>query len=213
MVIPMRKWMILLLLLFSCSSTGEKPPWQLIQGRDDGDLQRTEIYRVRVPSSWTRLDPDALQSIADTRLPLCTFQVDDITIVIHNFPYRSLEERIPPQAQISRWIRQFQPLDPLPVHQTPQSHGGFAGMYLECSGTLKGEHRGLMAWAMSLDPEHFRNLERHIANSEKEKVIRQIRGDYTIKITGPLQQLREKREDLHQFARSFELFHPLPHRP
>ncbi len=54
---------------------------------------------------------------------------------------------------------------------------------------------------MQLSPIHFRNL----AHSN-----RQLRSDYTIKATGAPDSIDRHREDIEQFARSFELIEELP---
>jgi len=186
----------LLWFLTSCSDSSNSPSsqWQEISGRDV-DL----VYRAKVPHQWNRTDPAG--PIHDTTLSLCEFMIDDIRITIHNFPSNTIDERIPPFAQIERWKRQIPSLDPISANITPQSHGGFVGYLFE--GT--GNNETTMAFSMQIATEHYQTLSRDISSKSK-----QMRADYTIKAVGPTDSIQMRKEELLSFARSFELIEEIP---
>jgi hypothetical protein len=178
--------------------------WQQICGRDEGTPQeRTPIYRVKVDTTWRRVDPEGGSSIADTRLPNCTFLIseggEEVRITVHTFPSDGLEERIPPQAQVARWKGQFKKIEPGSLIVAQRAYGGFAGLYFEAAGTLNGQEEQVMAWSMQLDMRHFQALS-----------AKQERADYTIKVVGPYELVNQHRDQIERFAHSFELIHPIP---
>src|SRR5215218_9143710 len=67
--------------LASCSPSTENRvtgTWQTIKCREESDpLERKAIYRAYVPSFWTRQDPSPLDSLIDTKKPLCEFHIVD----------------------------------------------------------------------------------------------------------------------------------------
>ena len=186
----MLRLVLLLLLLTACESTDVSQPysWQLIAGRNE---DRQDIYRTVVPEEWRRLD--SATDLADTMQPIVEYWIDDqVRIVVHNFPSNNLSERIPPEAQVSRWMRQAGG-----GTVTTECHGGFYGLRLE--------HEGVIAWAMQLDPE----LYLAITGPPTVDNDRQRRADYTIKATGPQEALERYRTQIETFAQKFELIEPI----
>ncbi len=196
---------ILILVLMGCQATPQADPWQTIDGRDEGNagIVRYPVYRARVPQHWQRIDPPVSASNADSTLPICTFELPDLRIVIHNFPVNSIEQRIPPGAQVARW--QQQTGKPAAVIE-PVAHGGFAGFLFEAEGG------GVVGWAMQLAPEHFHALANLSATPAERTFFRQMQADYTIKVTGSPDAIAAARPEIDQFARSFELIQAIPGR-
>lgn len=187
--------------------------WQDICGRDNGvQLGRTPIYRANVPSKWIR-HTSLNESIADTKKAICEFSIEDqgrqIRITIHSFPSQTIDERIPPAAQIARWKRQLDPLDLASVNVVPQSHGGFAGFLFEGSGILNNEQTTILGWSMQLAPEHYRHLIPG-NNTDEANLLRQMRSDYTIKAVGPYDLVAKYKRSIMAFADSFELIQEIP---
>jgi hypothetical protein len=187
-----------------------------INGRDEGNPQlREPIYRLKAPTGWIRTDPPIDESISDSKKPLCEFCVEEgvekIRITIHNFPTESLEERIPPLAQIVRWKRQFDYLNPTDVSISPQSYAGFLGQLFMASGEQKGQTVTVMGWSMQLGQEHYRHLSA-LESSDKMRKQRQMRADYTIKVVGPAGLVKKHHTELVAFANSFELIEEIPQR-
>lgn len=200
----MLRYLLPLLFLVSCADTSVSgPPWQEISGRDDGGVRivRYPVYRARVPGSWKRIDPGATDSIADTTLALITYEVDGITVVVHNFPYDDFEQRIPPQSQVFRWQRQT----PKMVQIAPYAHGGFSGLSFDA----QSDGKRVLGWAMQLAPQHYRNLSIE-GTAEELSYFRQMRADYTIKAWGPPNAIMRHQDSIEQFARSFELIQEIP---
>jgi hypothetical protein len=186
-------FLLLLLVFFSCESP--KPPVVIkthqmtICGRDAGP----PIYQAEVPLSWKRIDPHSRQNLSDTTLPICSFVVGNVLITFHNFPYSSLEQRIPPSLQIERWKAQFQ------VHNgdvSPVAHGGFGGFRLEVQDPFG---KAMIGYAMQMTPLLFRVLSNP-----------QIKADYTIKAVGPISEIEAEKYAIDAFANSFELKDPIP---
>ncbi len=200
----MKKSLFFLLLLTSCDTCPEKvPPFSLetFTGREErveGALPvRRPVYRAKVPTGWKRREPEG--SIEDTTLSNVTFQIDEgVHLYVHTFPSQSLEERIPPQAQIARWVRQ---IGEQPHQVTPVGHGGFAGLEIESAGVL--------ARSLQLDLEHYQTLSFLASTREEEEHYKQMRADYTIKVVGPY---AAHRAEIDLFANSFELIQELPAR-
>lgn len=194
------KHLILLLLLVSCGSPPEiaLPPRQEIASRE-----HLPLYRASVPTSWEREDPSPSSPLTDTKLPLTTFWIREnsqaIRITIHNFPSDTLDDRIPPEAQIARWKRQFDTLNPLQTTATPEAHGGFSGLRLEATGPLDDNETTVIGWSFQLAPTHYQHInDRH------------TRADFTIKASGPPTLMAKHRQQLLTFANSFEIIAPLP---
>jgi len=199
----MRTILLSLFLLASCSQEGHKvanSSRQEICGREG-----SPTYRADVPAQWVRKEiPD---NKSDTTKALCEFWIgDSIRITLHNFPSETIEARVPPAAQIARWQRQFQELDPQGLNITPFATGGFAGYHLEATGMVNGEPETLLGWAMQLAPEHFRVLV--IADESSDR-----RSDYTIKAVGPADLMRTHKQEIVRFAKSFELIDEIQNTP
>lgn len=209
----------LLFLLLACSSeerSGDKKfNWQEISGRDEGngDISREAIYRAKVPEKWMRQDPDVMESIFDTKKANSEFIIKDpdgdVRVVVHNFPSVTIQDRIPPVAQVSRWKRQFSILDPVSLREDPYAHGGFAGIYFEASGVIEGKRQAYIGFAMQLDNEHYQVLSQQRNNSENT-LTRQKCADYTIKASGLPDSIEKYRREIQAFARSFELIEEIP---
>jgi hypothetical protein len=185
---------ILILLAFSsCGNherTNKDQASHLITlcGRDGG----APIYQAGIPPSWKRINPKSHQILTDTTLPICSFEAGNILITVHNFPYTSLEQRVPPLAQIERWKGQFGLQD---GDVTPVAHGGFGGFRLEGYDPYG---TGLIAYAMQMTPILFRS----ISNP-------QIKADYTLKAVGPSSEIEAEKGLIDAFAKSFELIEPI----
>ncbi len=180
---------IALLFLWGCASETPKAKsgWEEIKGRDPEVNEA--VYRVRVPDSWERID--AAGSVEDTTKPLAEYRVGrDILVTLHNFP----GIKIPPGAQVMRWKRQTAHAKNIHTHLC--CRGGFAGIQFESNECL--------AWAMQLDPNHCQRL------SSQSPLHRQMKADYTIKAVGPAQSLTKHRQEILDFASSFELICELP---
>lgn len=203
---------ILLLLCVSCQSIDSPPPltnWQLIAGREDNvSTERPLLYRASVPLHWLRQDPPDSTSLIDTTKSVCEFYIQEgnqkIRLTIHTFPFTQTLTRIPPQAQIARWKKQFEELDPLTTHVHLDSHGGFSGLYFEGEGLIQNQPTQVIGWSMQLASSYERQL-----SLEKYPFDRYKRADYTIKASGPPSFMKQHRSALIAFARSFELIDEL----
>jgi hypothetical protein len=204
---------LFLFVLTACNQDTSPLPasnWQLIAGRDEGQAaERPLLYRACVPSNWIRQDPSTSASIADTTKSICEFYIQEegqnIRLTIHTFPIIQGHMRIPPQAQIARWKKQFEELDPLASHILPESHGGFSGLYFEGQGILQGSPTKVMGWSMQLASGYERQL-----SQGQQPLDRLKRADYTIKASGPPVLMDTHRAAIMAFARSFELIDELP---
>lgn len=211
--------LITLLLSTSCENTPTATPsssWQEIQGRYNAaepEAPPQKVYRVKVPTSWTRIDPSDDKATSDTKKELIEFVIEkgteSVHITIHNFPYESIKQRIPPSAQVHRWKKQFTKLDPSSISVTPQAFGGFSGLLFEGEGVLNGTHKTVLAWAMQLAPEHFLALNAPKSPDEKE-LYKQMQGDYTIKVVGDPMLTEIVKDEIMTFARSFETIKMIP---
>ncbi len=200
---------LFLLILVGCQQKQPvQNPWQEIAGRDLGHslIIRHPVYRARVPYHWKRVDPLPSVSNADTTKPLVEFWIDDqVSVNVHNFPSDSLEERIPPAAQVARWRKQLVGLNPKEAVVKPISRAGFAGLFFEGQG-----HDVLvMAWSLQLDAEHYRVLLKG-ENRENGDFLKQMRADVTIKVVGPPDVVESYQDELMDFAGSFELIQEIP---
>lgn len=222
-----RYLLILFITLLGCSSHESDPTIatsEIIKGRDQLG-PRSPIYRVRVPKDWIRHDSFPEESLTDTTKPLCEFIIvdpngstqDPIRIVIHNFPYASIEQRIPPRAQVERWQRQFESLATHLTTIQPQAFSGYTGLLFTGVGILKDRETKdreamVMAWALQLPAEHFRALTPLNPAASEEAKLMQMRGDVTIKATGPLLAMEQHHDAIVSFAQSFELIEEIPTR-
>ena len=198
-------------MMVSCSKQDavQNSVYQTILGRDGGSnsgaIIRRPVYRAFIPEFWIRKDPSTDESIADTMRPLVEFFIPtsegEVRLTVYNFPYESLDERIPPAAQIARWRQQSSLEEPLSARETRCAHDGFSGIYLE------GPE--LLAWAMQLCPEHFRSLQRP-GSLEQRQFLSQLRADYTIKATGSVEAIQRAKNSIELFSNSFQLIQEIP---
>ena len=210
--------LFLLLLLASCSSSNTEDPFQLpmklIKGRDN-DRSPFPVYRVRVPGEWIRRDPLPDEPMTDTTQPLVEFIIRDtegtIRIWVHNFPYDSREQSIPPIAQKERWQRQFEILYPHETESIPIGFNGYTGVAFLAKGSAGGTEKAVLAWALQIPPQHYETLS-HPKNAEEATQFKQMRADVTIKAEGPIPAIERHREEIGAFARSFELIDEIPDR-
>ena len=176
--------------LLGCESPAapQSYPRQFFAGRNP---DQKPIYQTIVPSHWQRLPTES--DLEDTMKPICAYCIaNEIQLVVHNFPSDTLSQRIPPQAQVTRWQRQFGQ-----GSLSEECYNGFVGLRLEA--------QNLIAWAMQMDPELFLTLTGPLAFPQD----RERRSDYTIKVTGPQDLLEDHRQELETFARYFELIEPI----
>lgn len=206
----------LCLVLVSCTSNSDlaqpltPSSWQTINGRDEGTpLERFPLYRAKIPATWIRKDPSHSESILDTTKPLCELFIaegkDSIRMTIHHFPIREFQNKIAPISQVNRWKSQFDYLELTKTITTPETRGGFTGLFLEGQGLFHGVPMKILAWSMQLAPEYDRQL---ILDSSF--YARQLRADYTIKVLGPPALVDKYKADIMTFAYSFELIQALP---
>ena len=153
------------LLASSCSQKDQNPstPTSLqdVKGRDY-EGKRFNVYRVRVPNHWIRKDSLPEESLSDTTKSLCEFFIVDpegtIRITLHNFPSDKVEQRIPPAAQIARWKKQFDHLNPEDTSIVPQSFSGYAGLKFKGTGLMNQILTTVIGWSLQLGEESFREL-------------------------------------------------------
>lgn len=209
---------ILLALTFcSCSESGPSKrdlPMQIIKGRDHQGT-RLDVYRVRVPASWIRKDTLPEESLIDTTKSICEFMISKgtsfIRITIHNFPSDTMDQRIPPAAQIARWERQFDLLISSESSTIPQAFNGFVGLKFKGVGTLNQKEVIVLGWSVQLSKEHYRTLT-YPKTPLESTLFSQMRADVTIKAVGPKELMEDKEIEIHEFARSFELIAEIPSR-
>lgn len=197
-------------LLASCSHS--PPPSKTtavdkIPGRYQ-EQSNQPLYRVKTPTNWIRRLPLPEESLVDTTKSIADFFIYDddqmIRIAIHNFSTETIEERIPPNAQVARWQTQFSSLDPEQTNVIPQAFSGFVGLRLTATGTLDEKEMTVIAWSLQLAPEHYQTL------TLKESSHPERRADVTIKAAGPVTMMRRHDKDIIAFARSFELIEEIP---
>lgn len=149
------------------------------------------IYHADVPFHWERID--TVNDLTDTKIPICSYKIEDAILTLHNFPYTALEMRIPPEAQVKRWQDQI----PNGIYDTtPLANSGFGGFRLEAVN----EEKGVIAYAMQLTPVIFRALPSNDLD---------LKADYTIKFTGSPESIEKNRRDVDAFALSFEWISPI----
>ena len=209
---------IIIFALCSCSNPdGLDSRLKVIEvtGRNESDasLFRPIIYRMKIPKNWEQLNPPLDISIADTTKAIVEFVITDsdekIRITIHNFPSTSLEQRIPPMAQLNRWKKQFQSLDQTSLVLKPQAFGGYSGFVLDAKGILHNAQTSILGWILQLAPEHYRALS-HVNSQSISSRHKQMQSDITIKAVGPTKIMDKHHEDIFAFARSFQLIDDIP---
>lgn len=210
--------LIFTLILSACSDSSptiSSIPMQEMKGRDYNG-KRFDVYRARAPLNWIRKDTLAEESLTDTKKSICEFFIHDngevIRITLHNFPSNTLDERIPPTAQVARWQRQFELLLPEESGITPQAFSGYQGLKFQGVGTLDQTDSMMLGWSLQLGKEHYQALT-HPKNPADNDLYREMRADVTIKATGPKELMESHEEEIIAFARSFELIKEIPLRP
>lgn len=194
------------LFLCGCTTTEQKETLSLeVLGRSDPKnlSSRQLIYSIQIPADWEWSAPPITQSLVDTTEPLLTLHKNGVTVTFHNFPAKTLTQRIPPFSQIARWKNQFEQLDEASTHITPFSVAGFTGLQFQASGIQKGNPTGVIAWSMQLTPELFQKL--------PEDSLQQ-KADWTLKAVGQPDQIELLAADLSAIAKSIELLQEIPQR-
>lgn len=197
----------LLFVINSCEkSNPEEPSYVFIYDRSKNTThERQALYRIVLPNGW--LAKNTTQPVTDTKFPLIELVYEEngetILLTIHNFPYQNASERIPPQAQINRWKKQFNSLDVAVIK--PQAFAGFVGQLFWGEGEIKGTNAAMYAWAMQLAQEHEKTLAADKCLSQTE-----IRSDITLKATGPKTLMNEQQDTIFKLVRSFEYINALP---
>jgi hypothetical protein len=208
------------LLFTSCNSPDDSTSTKkttyhvTIPGRNNTkSLERPDIYQATTPVNWTFTEPSPNESLTDTKKPIYEMTLygdeDNILITIHNFPSETIEERIPPEAQVARWKQQLGGEKAHNVTITQQSFGGFSGLRFEGQGKIEGKDTMFIGWTMQVSPEHFYALsQEHEELTHGER--KQMRSDYTIKIIGPPHLIEQNKEVINNFGRSFRLIKSIP---
>lgn len=200
--------------LTSCSNQMDKPSanyWQEIGARNQShSTERPLIYRAMIPNEWQRIALDPSISLIDTMKPIDEYWIQDeeskIRLTIHTFPINASTPHIPPFAQIQRWKEQFEELNPLLTSISPESRGGYTGLFLEAEGLYQNEQTGMLGWSMQLAPEFERQLSLYHEPLDSYKL-----ADFTIKALGTAALIKKHKRAIVQFAQSFELIEELPH--
>jgi hypothetical protein len=172
---------------------------------------RPLVYQARIPLDWERIDPAAGESIQDSTLALVEYRFEGGEIFVHNFPADSLEARIPPDAQLARWLRQLG-VRREDAQIRPVAWGGFSGLHLSAQGMVEGQAVHFEAWAMQMKADHFLALMRPSSPDDLER-YRQMRADFTLKAVGSPENMLGELDTIRRFATSFELIDEIPRRP
>lgn len=203
----------LLFLSFSCSEIRNKKAsnsLELIYGRALQENERKPIYSLSLPEGWQKIEEYPADSLKDTTKPLGKWKKGEIILTVYNFPFSSLQERIPPHFQVDRWRKQ---LDAAPesILIEPQAFSGYKGLYFEGIGFLEGKPSSMMAWALSLGDGHSFTLRKIKNRTQREDdLINNLLSDITLKATGPRPSLEEYHDEIVAIARSFETINPFP---
>lgn len=173
---------------------------------------RIPTYEVEVPESWKKLESTG-DNLQDTKTPLVTFLFTEgnqtFTVTVHNFPLHDIDEQVPPLAQVDRWKRQFETLDPSESELKPVAFGGYTGQFFKGVGIFKGKKMAMLAWSLQLPTEHYRALNHPESALERFK-FDQMRSDVTIKVLGPDKLVTLHREDIDKFVNSFHMIEAIP---
>lgn len=152
-------------------------------------MDKRPLYCAKLPLGWTY----SVSNAADTTKAIAEFYdpTGAIRFTFHNFP----ENRIPPMAQVMRWRKQIEHLNPATMSVKPQAFSGFVGYLFE--GT--GDQQTVLAWAMEIAPEHLP----HVASNE-------MGASFTLKAVGPIEAMAKEKYTIIAFARSFGLIDEIP---
>lgn len=172
-------------LIFLLAACNEPEIPQVKKETFSGRYTKRALYQTEVPLHWQRIEPEG--DLRDTKIPIVSYQIEDALLTLHTFPYSSFEMRIPPEAQVERWKRQFNNAGEV----TQVAHGGFGGFRHEIEGEMIG-------YAMQLSPVLFKAI-----------LDQDIRADYTIKCVGPQITLEKYRDEIDDFATNFEWIVPI----
>lgn len=201
---------LIFLLFFSVSCERFPSKTQDVEWKDIRGRVEKKLYRAKVPKSWKE-ETVSEGLLADTTKPLLKWTINShstpIQVTVHNFPRNIGAPPIPPNAQIERWKRQFDLLDPTTVSVEPESHGGFVGLIFQGEGEIENKKCMIIGSSMILGKE----LEDELTFFIKKNLIqKEMLADYTIKATGEREMLPSKKEEIMGFITSFELIEDLP---
>ena len=188
-----------------------------ISGRESSILskEQTTIYEIDVPFNWICIEPSIGNTLLDTKKPIYELVIEneegddeeDIHITIHNFPNHSIEERIPPNAQINRWKQQFTILEEANTQISKQSFGGFKGLKFQGVGKIKEEDKMMIGWIMQLPHEHYYALGFPEKNRSQ---LYNLCADYTIKVIGPPEMIMKHQKSIEKAVQTFRLYKEIP---
>lgn len=186
---------------------------EIIRGRGI-EGRRVGIYTMSTPRGWIRRDPLPDDLVTDTTKSICEFIINDpegiIRIAVHNFPAETIDARIPPQAQVARWKNQIEGYDEMNSYTSPIAFAGYSGLLFVGIGTNM-----VIAAALQLTPEHFRNLPvlppESKETSRTSELHAQMRGDVTIKAVGTIGSMQKHQDEILRSIHSFALVDEIPH--
>lgn len=156
------------------------------------------IYRVKLPSYWVEVEEEG--NLKDSTKAIKKYKIENITIAIHNFKVDPSLPKIKPVDQINRWLKQFNSDEKIHHNLKERSRNGYVGYLLEATQNDKG----LIALAMELDKEHLYNL-----LSKQSDKTDEMASDFTIKATGPKNEMIKHKQEILEFMNSFELIEEL----
>jgi hypothetical protein len=188
--------------LASCEQSQELTPYIVIYGREVEDGKRLPLYRARMPRGWHILPQKSAEGVQDTTVPIAEFAIEEsleaIQITVHNFFVEKREMRIPKEAQISRWQKQFSSIEHETMQISPQAFSGFTGLLLDCCGMQKGKEVRILAWILQLADVHWQTLDLSDAPLDEKK------ADVAIKVVGTEEAIAKHEKEIFSFVRSFE---------
>lgn len=207
---------LLLLILAGCTAndteTQSRTYTEQIRGRG-AEGKRPLLYRVKIPKNWVKREPLPEADLSDTTLSIVDFFIVEedgtIRIALHNFPSRSIEQRIPPAAQVARWQKQITDIDPAAIVIQPISFSGYKGLHFEGAGRKEDSSTMVLGWSLQLADVHYRALTPSSDQPDTNET-RERRADVTIKATGPKKLVERHKEEISAFAQSFELIEEIP---
>ncbi len=164
-----------------------------IKGRNDNYL-----YRAHIPKNWTEIQEN--NDLKNSINPIKKYQIENVSITVHNFIVLPNTLKVTPLDQISRWINQGINNEKISYTVTNRSRGGFVGHLLE----INGESHAILALAMELDQE-----QRHILLNNSSEKKHEIASDFTIKASGPKCEIKKFKNEIFDFMNSFELIEEL----
>ncbi|MCH9611285.1 MAG: hypothetical protein S4CHLAM81_12240 [Chlamydiales bacterium] len=199
----MRALFLIFLALTACNNRPEKessytryPIPSRLEKLPGGKKLTRPLYQAKVPIGWKAIPQECTE---DTMKPNALFEITPtLQLAVHSFPTNELQERVPSTSQVRRWQRQDGNEGTLDrVH-----HDGFVGLMFETETTL--------AWSFQMDPEHYQTLAFLGRTFEEQAYFRQMRSDFTIKVSGAAEEIASHRDEIFFFANTISLFHPIP---